>query len=398
MDRDLSSILVRCDNQDDCEKAVALVNALMVDCQKLTVVLRFDTSDAWVLPMILGKGGANIRRIEKDTDCSIEIFKDEVTVVVSAEEEEIVAAGKRAVERIVEQARKECVFLDLPESSVSYFIGKGGAGIKKLSADHDVQIDKLKKSPSTVRITGKEHGVASARAAVLMWVQDWEASHVGTTIELEEPLVRAIIGKGGETVRAMERDTGCRIDINRQHCTLTVRDGTAAAREDALGRIRAIVEDERAKAAVRVAARAMAKQEYVDAGAAAKGAAAAAPPTRQPPAATTEEGLAKDRSDEFTARPLGSATVAEKREFNPAIDGTEEGRQLYRWIMTGRVGDAIADVVYPDSDSADEAGDNGAHGLTVVVKRDGAGNEVTYYQSASGFSVRGDYEYKTVQA
>ena len=344
LDRDLSSILIRSEHPEDCDSAVELVNGLMLECEKLVHVLRFDSSDAWVLPKIVGKGGINIKRIEKDTDCSIDIFKDEVTLVVSADKEETARAGKIAVEQIVEQVRKECVFLDLPESSLSSFIGKSGAGIKGLETEHGVQIERLKKSPHTIKITGKENCVTSARAAVLSWVQEWEASHAGVAMEVEEQLIRAIIGKGGETIRTIEKDTGCKVDINRQNLTLTVREGSAAAREDAIGKIQAIVEEETTKSAARAAAKARSKQE---------------------PAPTKKE-----------------------REFNPAIDGTEEGRQLYHWILTGRVGDAIAGVVYPDGDAGDASYKSRRHGSTITVRQDSVGNEVTYYQSESGAAVR----------
>jgi uncharacterized pyridoxamine 5'-phosphate oxidase family protein len=36
------------------------------------------------------------------------------------------------------------------------FVGKGGANIKQLSSDHDVEIEKMKKHQNTIRITGKE--------------------------------------------------------------------------------------------------------------------------------------------------------------------------------------------------------------------------------------------------
>lgn len=58
----------------------------------------------------------------------------------------------------------------------------------------------------------------------------------------------------------------------------------------------------------------------------------------------------KDRSNESVKHPVGMAPVTEKEEgFNPAIHGTEEGRQLYHWLVTGHVGDLITDMVYPVS-------------------------------------------------
>ena len=91
--------------------------------------------------------------------------------------------------------------------------------------------------------------VTNAKEAVLSWLNDWQASHVGLTIDIEEQYIPSIIGKGGETIRTIQKDTKCKIDIDRNSYTLTVREGTESARQDALDSVKAIIEEEKAKSA-----------------------------------------------------------------------------------------------------------------------------------------------------
>lgn len=118
LDRDLISVIINCESPDDATKALELVNARLLESEKLNYVFRLASTDAWLLPVIIGKGGKNVKKVEADAGCTIDIFKDELTVVVRAESEESVDVGRGAIEAIVDQARKECVFLELPESAV----------------------------------------------------------------------------------------------------------------------------------------------------------------------------------------------------------------------------------------------------------------------------------------
>jgi transcription antitermination factor NusA-like protein len=156
LDRDLISVVIRSESPDESSKALDLISARLVESEKLNYVFRLPASDAWLLPIIIGKGGSSVKKIETETGCTVDIFKDELTVVVRAESEEAVAIGKDVLEAMVDQARKECVFIDMPESAMPAFIGKGGANIKQLSSEYDVEIEKSKKNASKIQISGKE--------------------------------------------------------------------------------------------------------------------------------------------------------------------------------------------------------------------------------------------------
>lgn len=339
LDRDMSSVLIRADDSDDCDEAFGRVNSLMVESEKLVSVMKFDASEAWILSdVVVGKGGSNIKQTEKDTGCSINVLKDEIHI--AAESEDIVKAGRDALEKIVDQARKECALVEMPESSLSSFIGKGGAGIKEFSASNDVHVERINRRSSTLKITGKEECVARAHKALLSWLEEWEASHAGISIALKERLIPLILGKGGQTVRSVEKEMGCIIDINRRNMTLTAREGSKDGREGAIAKIQAMVDEEEAKAAERAASKAKSKQE--------------------------------DAEVEKNGQIHGFQSPA----------GVKEGQQLYQWILTGEVGNAIADVVYVDT-----CEDEYDH-VVSVTKHHENGNELTYYEF-NGLSVRG---------
>lgn len=388
LDRDINSVLIRSDDPNRCDRGVELVNSLMAECQKLIAVTKFDVSDSWLLSVIVGKGGSTIRKLEKDTGCSFDIVRDEASVVMSADSEKAVQVGQKELDDIIYQARKECIFIYLPESAMPAFIGKGGADIKQMSVDNEVQIERQKNRPSTICIKGTENCVATARNAVLSWLQAWEASHIGVTIDLKEHLIPCIIGKGGETVRAIEKETGCMVDVNRQQSSVTVKYGNDANRDSAIEKIQTIIDEELAKAAGVDETEAKFEEDPEQAMAE-----KAKSIEEQKENATSKAGSTAADNEEFADHSEGQEQPAKKWEsgIDSAIHGTEEGWQLYQWLLTGHVGDAINGIVYSDSDSeSPEKGENGSFDDEdpIIIQKYDKGDGVRYYQSESGFLVR----------
>ncbi|KAL7520238.1 hypothetical protein ACHAWX_004971 [Stephanocyclus meneghinianus] len=384
LDRDLVSIIIRSESpDDDSAKALELVNARLAESEKLNYVFRLVTSDAWLLPIIIGKGGQSVKKIEAETGCTIDIFKDELTVVVRADSEEAVDLGKDVLEAIVSQARKECVFIDMPDSAIPAFVGKGGVHIKQFGADYDVEIERVRKQSSTIKITGKELAVAKAKEAVLSWMNEWEASHTGLTITVEEQFIPAILGKGGETVKAIQKSTGCKIDIDRQHNTVTVREGTESNRATAMTRVKAIIDEERATAAERAAEKEKLRLEQAEiARCNVKSPVDTTEPS--PEGAVNDSSRTKDRSKEFLVRPVGSATSKSKGNGSTkdAVEtGTKEGRDLYLMLVTGNESTDDQDDQWDSSTVSSSA-------AMISACDSNDGESELHYHSISGFTVR----------
>mmetsp|Transcript_37996 Transcript_37996/g.55519 ORF Transcript_37996/g.55519 Transcript_37996/m.55519 type:complete len:1279 (-) Transcript_37996:332-4168(-) len=246
-DRDLHCFQVQSSKPDSVFQATKMLKARLSECEKLVVVVRLDASDLWLLPKIIGKGGETVKELQEESGCKFDISKEELLVAISGESEDAVSTAKASLDKIIEQARKECVFVNIPDSAMSAFIGKGGTNIRQLAEDHDVDIERLRKEPSCIRIQGDEASVEGAHVAVIAWLNDWEASHVGKTVELEEAFIPAILGKQGSTVSTIQRATRCKIDIDRRGLTLTVRGGDESNREEALNKVNEIIDEEKKK-------------------------------------------------------------------------------------------------------------------------------------------------------
>ena len=216
LDRDISAILVRSAQSELVRRAVALLDGRMLEWEKLVYVEKFDHSDAWLLSVIIGKGGATIQGFRKETSCNIDILKDEISLVISGESEDDVKKGKEVLHEIISKARKECMFIDLPETAMPAFIGKSGAHIKQLSAEHGIEIERLRKGPPKIQIKGDELSVMAAADAVKSWLNEWEVHNEGVSFQVDETAIPAILGKGGSAISEIQRDHNVRINIDKR--------------------------------------------------------------------------------------------------------------------------------------------------------------------------------------
>lgn len=383
LDRDLNSIQVQSSDPDKVKEASKLIKAKMAEAEKLVFLLPIDQSEAWLVPAIIGKGGQRINAMSKDTGCRIDVSKQELTVTISGEDEESVAKAKAALAAVIDKARRECVFVQLPSNAVSAFIGKGGTHIRQFAKEHGVEAERVRKEPSKLKITGPEDSVAAAKAAVLEWIKTWEEQNAEVSISVEKSMIPAVLGKDGSVVNALQKDSGCRIDIDRSSSMVTVRGGTLEKRNEAVQKITDIVAAEQAVVSEREQKKEKEAEERAERTKAEKKqpAAGAATANAQP----TEDALdsRKDRTAEFAARPVGltpgsmsSKSGLNRKQLNdePPLVGTAAGRNLFGLLVSDSSLDT--DERRESSSDASAAGD------------DQTPDGPVYVRSASGFAVR----------
>ncbi|KAL3783876.1 LOW QUALITY PROTEIN: hypothetical protein HJC23_007981 [Cyclotella cryptica] len=339
LDSNLVSVVVRSDSpEDESTKALELVNARLAESEKVNYVFRLAKSDAWLLPIIIDKGRQSIKKIEAETGCIIDIFKDELSVVVCTESEDAVGLGKD----VLESSNKGMCLFKMPDSVIPSFVGKGGVHIKQFSADYDVEIKRLRKHSSTIKITGKKVSIYKAKA-----------SHTGLTINVQEQFISAILGKGGETVKAIQKSTGCKIDVDRQNCTVTVREGTESNRQKATAELAAEKEKLRLEHAEIARCSAKLPVESVD------------PSPNQ-------------------VRPVGLAT-SKSRLNSYAIEvsetATKEGRDLYLMLISGN-------ETTDDQDNQWDSSTVSSSAAMISACNSNDGESDFHYHSISGFAVR----------
>jgi len=151
------------------------------------------------------------------------------------------------LEQIVDTARRECVFIDIPQQHSAAFVGKSGAHIKEFQEKHSVEA-RFKGISGKLRLSGNEQAVLMAKQALLQWIASREGAHKhGTSenvIRIKEDKIPAVIGSKGSVIQGLQTEFGCRIEIDRSNNTLSLRGGSTEQREAAVVKIKAIASGE----------------------------------------------------------------------------------------------------------------------------------------------------------
>ena len=227
IDRDLKSILVFAENQDAVEKSRAALQAAVEHESKLVSVLQLEENEDWIVSLLLGKNGAQIKSLRKQTACRLDMDSRARRLTISAEDENKVARGREMVDEIVEKARKECVFVSIPNEHMAAFVGRSGAHIKEFSEKHMVEVQVMKKGKPAVRLTGTENAVQQAKEAVGAFISDRQGrlqeEQALLSFRLKRDQLPVVIGPKGSCIRGLEREFGCKIDVDKGTSIVTVR-------------------------------------------------------------------------------------------------------------------------------------------------------------------------------
>jgi polyribonucleotide nucleotidyltransferase len=340
LDRDLGSIVIRSTDQDQLKRARSLIQEKVEEAEKLVYVLQLEPSDSWLLPLIVGKNGNRISPLEENSGCEVDVSKESRTVTIRGETEDKVAELRELLARVIEKARRENSFFSVPEAAIAAFIGKGASNVKELSTEYGVDIQRLRKGKDQFKISGDEQKIENVKGAIGDWLSKWEESRANIQISVEKQLIAAVLGTKGETARSIEQDFGCRVDIDRDALTITLRGGNKAKRQGALEKIEAIIAKEK-----------QAKTEAIDRRKETE-------PTSQEsktgqtqqnavlPTGSFEKPIAETKSRVYTfpTVPVGvSAANWKKQKAPPALEaGTATGRSLFQILLADPVPESIS--------------------------------------------------------
>lgn len=240
MDRDTSTILILSTDKDQANEAVRLLQAKINEAERLVCVFEFDTAEAWLIPFIIGKNGSLVNSLRKESGCTIDINKEERTVVVSGTDEGAVAKTKADIHNLVEKAKKENAFVDVPDQAISRFVGKAGSRIIEFSQKYGVEVQSLRRGPPKIKIQGDEAKVQVAKAAVLEWLTEWEKTAEPERISIARHQIAPIMGAKGSNIQAMEEEYGCKIHLDRDRLVISLHGGTYDKRRLAVSKIEEI--------------------------------------------------------------------------------------------------------------------------------------------------------------
>lgn len=249
LDRDLASILVYSTDEGKTKAAKEMMQTKISDCEQLVQVVKLESSEDWLIASIIGKGGANIKKLRQAASgCVMDVQPKEMRVVLSDQDPEIVAKGKEILDAFVDTARKECLYITIPREDLPAFVGRAGAHIKKLSETYEVELQIMKTQGDALRITGSEEKVSAAQAAVETWLAAREAEELANNIEESKRLrpdqIPMVIGNRGAVINALSKEFGCRIDVDRLNSSVVARGGTPEKRAALFEKIDTIVSGE----------------------------------------------------------------------------------------------------------------------------------------------------------
>lgn len=338
LDRDIGSIIIRDPDVERVKAAAAIVLTKIQDAERLAFVLELAPDEAWLISYIIGKNGGRIQALQKGSDCYLDVSKESRTITITGDSQDKVAKVRESLEALVEQARRENVFLTIPEKAIPAFVGHGGKRIKDWSTEFGVEIQRVRKS-AQFKIIGDGDKPAAAKSALTLWVEQWQESNASHEMPIEKQYISAVLGLKGSTAQAIQEEFDCKIDIDRTTMKLTIRGGDAEKREAAMARIQDIIAKEVAAKAQAAADRKAERKEL------------ATEKTKEVPDApvavteansdhkkeNTRENSGNVRS--FPSHPVGikpSGKNEKKGKDNVATTvGTEQGRNLFNLLVEG---------------------------------------------------------------
>jgi rRNA processing protein Krr1/Pno1 len=316
LDRDVNSIFIQSSDPEKVKKASDILKAKIKEAERFAFVISLEASDAWLIPLIIGKGGNRANTLRLDTGCHIDINKVDRTISVTGDDEANVAKAREQLENIIDESRRQCAFVELPEDLIAAFVGRGGSHIRSFSSENHVEIERMRKEPTKFKITGEEDNVEKASKAFKEWIDHWEMRQAGQTIAIEKSAIGAVLGKNGSVIDALQKEFNCKVEINREDLTLTVRGGTEEQREKAIEKISHIVGEDRERA------NGHGRRERGQHGNSNhQGDSHATNHDNSKPAPKSNDSMStldsrKDRSAEFATRPVG-LTIVEKDASKP---------------------------------------------------------------------------------
>jgi rRNA processing protein Krr1/Pno1 len=336
LDRDISSIIIRDPDVDRVKAAADIVLTKIQDAERLAFVLEIAPDEAWLISYIIGKNGGRIQSLQKGSDCHIDVSKESRTITITGDSEEKVDKVRQSLEALVEQARRENVFLTIPEKAIPAFVGHGGKRIKDWSTEFGVEIQRVRKS-TQFKIIGEGDKATSAKAALAQWVEQWQEANASHEMTVEKQYISAILGLKGSTAQAIQEEFDCKIDIDRTTMKLTIRGGDAEKREAALARIQDIIAKEAAAKAQAAAERKAERKEAASEKAKEASESAATTDPIDHKKENKRENPGNARS--FPSHPVGlkpSGKNQKKAKDNvTSSGGTEQGRNLFNLLIEG---------------------------------------------------------------
>jgi rRNA processing protein Krr1/Pno1 len=250
LDRDTGFVLLHSTEAGKLERAVEGLKKKIGEAGCLFFELKFEASEDWIVSSIIGSKGDQISKLRKTTKCEIEVDSASRSVLVKSTNAELTEKARATMDDLVGRLRRENSVVAMSEIDLPVFIGRAGATIIEFSDRYEVDAKVQKHSaPPSIRFTGSESAVAAAKEATLSWIKSREEARkeaeAAVTLRLRRDKVPAVIGPKGATIRSLRAEFECRVEVDSESATVSVRGGNAEKRALALEKIKFIISEDR---------------------------------------------------------------------------------------------------------------------------------------------------------
>jgi far upstream element-binding protein len=211
IDRDTSQVVIS-GEPDQIRKAKELIQGI-VDGKDMgpppEAQNRIETKSAGA---IIGAGGVTIRKIQVDSGARVDIDKTgDIDVITISGSHAQVAKATQLVDNVL-NPKYDCKdYMDVGIKGVPLVVGSKGATIKALQTSTGCKID-IENGATVVGMFGTDAAVKACRNAIQKLITD---NLYEEEVECAASQVGAIIGKGGETIRKIQTESGARVNISR---------------------------------------------------------------------------------------------------------------------------------------------------------------------------------------
>lgn len=195
-----------------------------------------------VMGGLIGSRGAKINEVRQTSGAKVQVDKfDERCKVLIAGSDEQIARAKSMIQGLADEAAanaektaavgtgEEDEHIEFPLSAAGRIIGSRGAQISevRLRSGAQIKVEKLEDC-CRVYLSGTSEQVDRAKQMVKALAEDNQLlggrrAEAEETVEIPQTMVGRVIGRGGETIQRLQRDSGAKIDVNSQQDPCPIR-------------------------------------------------------------------------------------------------------------------------------------------------------------------------------
>jgi len=158
-----------------------------------------------LIPAVLGKGGANIKKLKEESGATFDIVREGVPYVKIRGDEEAVIKGKKVLNEFIDEfnTNNHMLQLDVTPEEYGTVLGKGGSRIKEIEEKANVNIELLR-DKQKVQIRGNPSQVVHARGLIVKHLERRNsAESVGSSSSLDD----SVDNGRSKTEKALIKDT-----------------------------------------------------------------------------------------------------------------------------------------------------------------------------------------------